>query len=157
MNELKTLENKKHEYFKKYSNNYKLIENCIKEFETLEKFYLNQKNTKNYFNAKVEEEINRLKDDLTPNKEEIIKRIENDTSFIVRKMLHNEKIRENILKTPIPYKPADITQMRLKKRASFDKLKIRRINQNSQSKISSHISQSENKPSYTINITYWRH
>ena len=43
-------------------------------------------------------------------------------------MLHNEKIRENILKTPIPYKPADITQMRLKKRASFDKLKIRRIN-----------------------------
>ena len=128
MNELKTLENKKHEYFKKYSNNYKLIENCIKEFENLEKFYLNQKNTKNYFNAKVEEEINRLKDDLTPNKEEIIKRIENDTSFIVRKMLHNEKIRENILKTPIPYKPADITQMRLKKRASFDKLKIRRIN-----------------------------
>ena len=33
MNELKTLESKKHEYFKKYSGNYKLIDTCIKEFE----------------------------------------------------------------------------------------------------------------------------
>ena len=124
-NELKTLESKKHEYFKKYSGNYKLIDNCIKEFENLEKFYLNLKKNKNYFNAKIEEEINRLKEDLTPNKEEIIKRIENDTSFIIRKMLHNEKIRENIMKTPITYKPDDSQKMKLKRKNS---LKLARTN-----------------------------
>jgi len=124
-NELKTLESKKHEYFKKYSGNYKLIDNCIKEFENLEKFYLNLKKNKNYFNAKIEEEINRLKEDLTPNKEEIIKRIENDTSFIKRKMLHNEKIRENIMKTPITYKPDDSQKMKLKRKNS---LKLARTN-----------------------------
>ena len=132
MNELKTLENKKHEYFKKYSGNYKLIDTCIKEFENLEKFYLSQKQNKNFFNAKIEEEINRLKEDLTPNKEEIIKRVENDTSFIIRKMLHNEKIRENILRTPIPYKPNDVQKMKMKKKNNlepFTKLKInRRVN-----------------------------
>ena len=124
-NELKALESKKHEYFKKYSGNYKLIDNCIKEFENLEKFYLNLKKNKNYFNAKIEEEINRLKEDLTPNKEEIIKRIENDTSFIIRKMLHNEKIRENIMKIPITYKPDDSQKMKLKRKNS---LKLTRTN-----------------------------
>ena len=122
MNELKTLESKKHEYFKKYSGSYKLIDTCIKEFENLEKFYLNQKQKQNYFNAKIEEDINRLKEDLTPNKEEIIKRVENDTSFIIRKMLHNEKIRENIFKTPIPYKPNDVQKMKLKKKNSLESL-----------------------------------
>ena len=77
MNELKTLESKKHEYYKRYSGNYKLIDTCIKEFENLEKNYLNEKENNNYFNAKIEEEINRLREDLTPNKEEILKRIEN--------------------------------------------------------------------------------
>ena len=131
INELKTLESKKHEYFKKYSGSYKLIDTCIKEFENLEKFYLNQKQKQNYFNAKIEEEINRLKEDLTPNKEEIIKRVENDTSFIIRKMLHNEKIRENIFKTPIPYKPNDVQKMKLKKKNSIDsfaKLKLNKRN-----------------------------
>ena len=120
MNELKTLESKKHEYFKKYSGSYKLIDTCIKEFENLEKFYLTQKQKQNYFNAKIEEELNRLKEDLTPNKEEIIKRVENDSSFIIRKMLHNEKVRENIFKTPIPYKPNDVQKMKLKKKNSLD-------------------------------------
>ena len=91
----------------------------------MEKFYLNLKKNKNYFNAKIEEEINRLKEDLTPNKEEIIKRIENDTSFIIRKMLHNEKIRENIMKTPITYKPDDSQKMKLKRKNS---LKLARTN-----------------------------
>ena len=129
-NELKTLETKKHEYYKKYINNYKLIDTCIKEFENLEKFYLNQKQTKNYFNAKIEEEINRLKEDLTPNKEEIIKKVENDTSFIIRKIIHNEKIRENIFKTPIPYKVNDINKLKIKKRSSLDisKVKLNRTN-----------------------------
>ena len=131
INELKTLESKKHEYFKKYSGSYKLIDTCIKEFENLEKFYLSQKQKQNFFNAKIEEEINRLKEDLTPNKEEIIKRVENDTSFIIRKMLHNEKIRENIFKTPIPYKPNDVQKMKLKKKNSIDsfaKLKLNKRN-----------------------------
>ena len=131
MNELKTLESKKHDYFKKYSGSYKLIDTCVKEFENLEKFYLNQKQSKNYFNAKIEEEINRLKDDLTPNKEEIIKKVENDTAFIVRKMLHNEKMRENILKTPIPYKPNDVQKMKTKKKGNlepFTRLKLNRRN-----------------------------
>ena len=130
-NELKTLETKKHEYYKKYISNYKLIDTCIKEFENLEKFYLNQKQTKNYFNAKIEEEINRLKEDLTPNKEEIIKKVENDASFIIRKILHNEKVRENIFKTPIPYKPNDLKKMKIKKRSSLDilaKTKLNRTN-----------------------------
>ena len=67
----------------------------------------------------------KLKEDLTPNKEEIIKRIENDTSFIIRKMLHNEKIRENIMKTPITYKPDDSQKMKLKRKNS---LKLARTN-----------------------------
>ena len=119
MNELKTLESKKHEYYKRYSGNYKLIDTCIKEFENLEKNYLNEKENNNYFNAKIEEEINRLREDLTPNKEEILKRIENDTSFIIRKLLHNEKIRENIFRTPIPYKPDDAQKMKMKRKNSL--------------------------------------
>ena len=120
MNELKTLESKKHEYYKRYSGNYNLIDTCVKEFENLEKNYLNQKENNNYFNAKIEEEINRLREDLTPNKEEILKRVENDTSFIIRKMLHNEKIRENIFRTPIPYKPNDVQKMKMKRKNSLN-------------------------------------
>ena len=120
MNELKTLESKKHEYYKRYSGNYNLIDTCVKEFENLEKIYLNQKENNNYFNAKIEEEINRLREDLTPNKEEILKRVENDTSFIIRKMLHNEKIRENIFRTPIPYKPNDVQKMKIKRKNSLN-------------------------------------
>ena len=132
MNELTVVENKKHESFKKYSTNCKLIETCIKEFENLQKIYLDKKQNVNYFNAKIEEEINRLKDDLTPNKAEIIKRIENDTAFIIKKMLHNEKLRENIFKAQIPYKPKDSQKMKgLKKRTSLEhinKIKLNRTN-----------------------------
>ena len=130
-NELKTLENKKHEYFKKLSDNNKFINNCVKELENLEKFYETQKNTKNYFNAKVEEEINRLKEDLSGNEEEIIKRIETDSAFIIKKMIHNEKMRENLLRTPAPNKPLEARKMKLKKGNSLEplaKLKIARNN-----------------------------
>ena len=130
-NELKALETKKHEYFIKLSNNNKFINNCVKELENLEKFYNTQKTSKNYFNAKVEEDINRLKEDLAGSEEDIIKRIETDSSFIIRKMIHNEKMRENILKTPIPFKPADAKKMKLKKGNSLEplaKLKMARNN-----------------------------
>ena len=130
-NELKTLENKKHEYFKKLSNNNKFINNCVKEFENLESFYNSQKSTKNYFNAKVEEEINRLKEDLSGTEDEIIKRIESDNAFIIKKLLHNEKINNNIFKTPIPNKPADAKKMKLKKGNSLEplaRIKIARNN-----------------------------
>ena len=95
-NELKTLENEKYECFKKIANNNKFINNCIKEFENLENFYNLQKNTNNYFNAKIEEEINRLREDLSGSEEEIIKRIETDSAFIIKKLIHNEKINNNI-------------------------------------------------------------
>ena len=130
-NELKTLENKKHEYFKKLANNNKFINNCIKEFENLENFYNLQKNTKNYFNAKIEEEINRLREDLSGSEEEIIKRIETDSAFIIKKLIHNEKINNNIFKTPIPNKPADVKKMKLKKGNSLEplaKIKLARNN-----------------------------
>ena len=130
-NELKTLQNKKHEYFKKLSDNNKFINNCVKELENLDKFYTTQKTTKNYFNAKVEEEINRLKEDLSGTEEEIIKRIETDSAFIIRKMLHNEKMRENILRTPAPNKPQDAAKMKLKKGNNLEplvKLKLARNN-----------------------------
>ena len=129
--ELKTLENKKHEYFKKLANSNKFINNCVKELENLENYYSSQKSNKNYFNAKVEEEINRLKEDLSGNEEEIIKRIETDSAFIIRKLIHNEKINNNIFKTPIPNKPADAKKMKLKKGNSLEplvKLKLARNN-----------------------------
>jgi hypothetical protein len=97
----------------------------------LENFYNLQKNTKNYFNAKVEEEINRLKEDLSGSEEEIIKRIETDSAFIIKKLLHNEKINNNIFKTPLPNKPADAKKMKLKKGNSLEplvKLKLARNN-----------------------------
>ena len=127
--ELKTFENKKHESFIRYSTNCKLIETCIKEFENLQKVYLTQKQNTNYFNAKIEEEINRLKDDLTPNKEEIIKRIENDTTFIIKKMIHNEKVRENIFKVSMQYKPNNVQKVKgLRKRASLEKINQIKLN-----------------------------
>ena len=127
--ELKTFENKKHESFIRYSTNCKLIETCIKEFENLQKVYLTQKQNNNYFNAKIEEEINRLKDDLTPNKEEIIKRIENDTTFIIKKMIHNEKVRENIFKVSMQYKPNNVQKVKgLRKRASLEKINQIKLN-----------------------------
>ena len=46
-------------------------------------------------------------------------------------MLHNEKIREIIFKTPIPYKPNDVQKMKLKKKNSTDsfaKLKLNKRN-----------------------------
>ena len=127
--EFKTFESKKHETFVKYSTNCKLIETCIKEFENLQKVYLNEKQTRNYFNAKIEEEINRLKDDLKPNKEEIIKRIENDNTFIIKKIVHNEKVRENIFKVPIEYKPINFTRVKgLRKRTSLEKINKIKLN-----------------------------
>ena len=130
-NELKTLENKKHEYFKRLADNNKFINNCVKELENLDKFYNTQKSAKNYFNAKVEEDINRLKEDLAGNDEDIIKRIESDNAFIIKKMIHNEKMRENIFKTPAMNKPADVKKMKLKKGNSLEplaKLKMARNN-----------------------------
>ena len=130
-NELKALENKKHEYFIKLSYNNKFISNCLKEFNNLEKFYNSQKTTKNYFNAKVEEDINRLKEDLSGTEEDIMKRIETDSSFIIKKMIHNEKMKENIFKTPMMNKPVDAKKMKLKKGNSLEplaKLKIARTN-----------------------------
>ena len=127
--ELKTFESKKHESFVKYSTNCKLIETCIKEFENLQKIYLSEKQTRNYFNAKIEEEINRLKDDLMPNKEEIIKRIENDNTFIIKKMIHNERVRENIFKVPIQYKPNNVNKVKgLRKRTSLEKINKIKLN-----------------------------
>ena len=100
--ELKTLEKKKHENFSKFTENNKFITNCVKEFENLVKFYNSKKANKNYFSAKIEEEINRLREDLSGTEEDIIKRIETDNAFIIKKLIHNEKMKENIFQVPVP-------------------------------------------------------
>ena len=106
-NELKTLENKKHDYFKKLTDSNKFINNCVKELDNLEKFYNSQKSTKNYFNAKVEEDINRLKDDLTGNENEIYIKVDNEKTFIQKKQVHQEKVNsifntKSLTKAKIP-------------------------------------------------------
>ena len=91
-NELKTLHTKKAEYFSKLNKNKKTLVICQKELKNLkEKYDENKKNNK-YFNARIEEEINRLNDDLTGTEEEIYNKVENDKTFIQKKIAHQEKV-----------------------------------------------------------------
>ncbi len=91
-NELKTLHIKKAEYFSKLNKNKKTLVICQKELNNLkEKYDENKKNNK-YFNARIEEEINRLNDDLTGTEEEIYNKVENDKTFIQKKIAHQEKV-----------------------------------------------------------------
>ena len=118
-NQLKTLLKKKADYFSKLNKDIKTIGTCQKELENLEKFYEDKKKKKNYLNPKIEEDIKRLKDDLTGNESEIYNKVQNDQAFIIRKQIHQEKMN-NVFK--IPGK-----KMKLKKGNSLEPLTMKAI------------------------------
>ena len=118
-NQLKTLLKKKADYFSKLNKDIKTIGTCQKELENLEKFYEDKKKKKNYLNPKIEEDIKRLKDDLTGNESEIYNKVQNDQAFIIRKQIHQEKVN-NVFK--IPGK-----KMKLKKGNSLEPLTMKAI------------------------------
>ena len=90
--ELQKLSQKKAECISKIVKSKKSISTYQKELANLEASLENKKKEKNYFNAKVEEDLNRLKEDLTGNEDEILERIENDKTFILRKLILQEKV-----------------------------------------------------------------
>ena len=118
-NQLKTLLKKKADYFSKLNKDIKTIGTCQKELENLEKFYEDKKKKKNYLNPKIEEDIKRLKDDLTGNESEIYNKVQNEQAFIIRKQIHQEKVN-NVFK--IPGK-----KMKLKKGNSLEPLTMKAI------------------------------
>jgi hypothetical protein len=118
-NQLKTLLKKKADYFSKLNKDIKTIGTCQKELENLEKFYEDKKKKKNYLNPKIEEDIKRLKEDLTGNETEIYNKVQNDQAFIIRKQIHQEKVN-NIFKVPGK-------KMKLKKGNSLEPLSMKAI------------------------------
>ena len=125
-NQLKTLMKKKADYFSKLNKDIKTLSICQKELETLQKFYEDKKKKKNYINPKIEEDLNRLKEDLTGNETEIYNKVQNDQSFILKKQIHQEKVN-NIFKTPLLNKPKDATKLKLKKGNSLEPLTMKAI------------------------------
>ena len=125
-NQLKTLLKKKADYFSKLNKEIKTLNICKKELETLEKFYDKKKKEKNFTNPKIEEDMRRLKEDLTGNESEIYNKVQNDQAFIVRKQIHQEKVN-NIFKTPVINKPQDAKKMKLKKGNSLEPLTMKAI------------------------------
>ena len=93
-NQLKTLSKKKADYFSKFNKNKKTLVICQKELENLKKVYEDSKKNNGYFNAKIEEDINRLNEDLTGSEEDIYRKVEGEKSFIQKKIKHQEKVNE---------------------------------------------------------------
>ena len=122
-NQLKTLLKKKADYFSKLNKDIKTLSICKKELETLEAFYEKRKKEKNFINPKVEEDIKRLKEDLTGNETEIYNKVQTDQAFIIRKQIHQEKVN-SIMKTPVLNKPQ---KMKLKKGNSLEPLTLKAI------------------------------
>ena len=125
-NQLKTLLKKKADYFSKLNKEIKTLSICKKELETLENFYDKKKKEKNFMNPKIEEDIRRLKEDLTGNESEIYNKVQNDEAFIIKKQIHQEKMN-NIFKTPVITKPQDAKKMKLKKGTSLEPLTMKAI------------------------------
>ena len=119
-NELKTLSKKKADYFSKLAKNKKTLTICQKELDNLQKVYEEQKKKNNYFNAKVEEDINRLKDDLTGNENEIYIKVDNEKTFIQKKQVHQEKVN-SVFNTKSLTKAND-PKLKLKKGTSLEPL-----------------------------------
>ena len=125
-NQLKTLLKKKADYFSKLNKDIKTISTCQKELEVLEKFYEDKKIKQNYINPKIEEDIKRLKDDLTGNESEIYNKVQKDQAFIIRKQIHQEKVN-NVFKIPTSNKQQ---KMKLKKGNSLEPLTMKAIRYN---------------------------
>ena len=122
-NQLKTLLKKKADYFSKLNKDIKTISTCQKELEVLEKFYEDKKTKQNFINPKIEEDIKRLKDDLTGNESEIYNKVQNDQAFIIRKQIHQEKVN-SVFKIPSS-KPQQ--KMKLKKGNNLEPLTMKAI------------------------------
>ena len=127
-NQLKTLLKKKADYFSKLNKNIKTIGTCQKELEALEKFYEDKKQKKNYMNPKIEEDIKRIKEDLTGNETDIYNKVQSDQAFIIRKQIHQEKVN-SIFKIPMPNNPKENqnNKMKLKKGNSLEPLTMKAI------------------------------
>ena len=125
-NQLKTLLKKKADYFSKLNKDIKTLGTCKKELETLEKFYEERKKKKNFINPKIEEDISRLKEDLTGNESEIYNKVQNDQAFIIRKQIHQEKVKD-VFKTPILNKPQEGKKLKLKKGNNLEPLAIKAL------------------------------
>ena len=131
-NQLKTFLKKKADYFNKLNKNIKTIGTCQKELEALEKFYEEKKKKKNYMNPKIEEDIKRIKEDLTGNETEIYNKVQSDQAFIIRKQIHQEKVN-SIFKIPDINKPQQENKnkkMKLKKGNSLEPLTMKAIRYN---------------------------
>ncbi len=118
INQLKTLAKKKADYFSKFNKNKKTLVICQKELENLKKVYEAQKKNNNYFNAKIEEEINRLNEDLAGNEEDIYNKVESKKAFIIKKQIHQEKVN-SVFKIS---STGDSNKLKIKKGSSFDPL-----------------------------------
>ena len=120
-NQLKTLSKKKADYFSKLNKDIKTISICQKELKRLEEVYANEKKKNNYFNAKVEEDISRIKDDLTGNTEEIYNKVQYEKAFIQKKQIHQEKVN-SVFNTKSLTRPNvnEIKNMKLKKGTSLE-------------------------------------
>ena len=130
-NQLKTFLKKKADYFNKLNKNIKTIGTCQKELEALEKFYEEKKKKKNYMNPKIEEDIKRIKEDLTGNETEIYNKVQSDQAFIIRKQIHQEKVN-SVFKISDINKPQENKniKMKLKKGNSLEPLTMKAIRYN---------------------------
>ena len=116
--EVKTLSSKKHEYYMKLNKNKKSLLNEIAELERAKNLYQELHDTQNYFNAKIEEDINRLKEDLNGTEDEIFEKAENETAFILRQNKKNIENKE-LFKTPKILKPIDHKNIKVGKSSNF--------------------------------------
>ena len=111
--ELQKLSQKKADYISKIAKSKKSLSIYQKELANLENILKEKKENKNYFNAKVEEDINRLKEDLAGNEDEILERIGSDKAFILRKLIHQEKVN-SVFKPQSP-KVSDTRKLQIKR------------------------------------------
>ena len=82
--EVKTLSTKKHEYYLRLNKNKKSLMNLIEEFEKTEKIYNELHDKENFFNRNIEEDLNKIRKDLTGDENTIFEKAENKSSIILQ-------------------------------------------------------------------------
>lgn len=108
--EIKTLNNKKHDYHEKLSKNMKSLDNTLRELEVLQKMYdanIDEQCDQNVVN-KLNDWMSIIKEDLNGTKEEILKKIfENNSKFLkiinenMNKKINNQKLHESEIVLPL--------------------------------------------------------
>ena len=93
--EVKTLSTKKHEYYLRLNKNKKSLMNLIEEFEKTEKIYNELHDKENFFNRNIEEDLNKIRKDLTGDENTIFEKAENKSSIILQE--HEEKMEKREL------------------------------------------------------------